>query len=132
MKILKTAIITMLSGERVTVRTKTYQNDMVTFRNKDDVITALIHLGYLAYDQIHQTAFVPNEEIRSEFLDVVEENRWDEFIGFQQESVNLLEATLDMDGETVAEEIEKIHEEYASAIQYNNENSLSSVLTIGY
>lgn len=129
---LKTAIITMLSGERVKVRTKTYQNDMVTFRNKDDVITALIHLGYLAYDQIHQTAFVPNEEIRSEFLDVVEENRWDEFIGFQQESVNLLEATLDMDGETVAEEIEKIHEEYASAIQYNNENSLSSVLTIGY
>ena len=51
---------------------------------------------------------------------------------FQQESEDLLDATLDMDGEIVAAQIEKIHEEYVSAIQYNNENSLSSVLTIGY
>ncbi len=40
----------MMSGERVKVKTKSYQNDMVTFKNKDDVLTALIHLGYLAYD----------------------------------------------------------------------------------
>lgn len=51
---------------------------------------------------------------------------------FQQESELLLDATLDMDGEAVAERIEKIHEEYASAIQYNNENSLSSVLALAY
>ena len=44
----------------------------------------------------------------------------------------LLDATLDMDGEAVAERIEKIHEEYASTIQYNNENSLSSVLALAY
>lgn len=53
---LKAAIITMMSGERVKVRTRSYQNDMVTFKNKDDVMTSLIHLGYLAYDQIQQTA----------------------------------------------------------------------------
>ena len=51
---------------------------------------------------------------------------------FQQESDLLLDATLDKDGEAVAERIEKIHEEYASAIQYNNENSLSSVLALAY
>lgn len=51
---------------------------------------------------------------------------------FQQESELLLDATLDKDGEAVAERIEKIHEEYASAIQYNNENSLSSVLALAY
>ena len=51
---------------------------------------------------------------------------------FQQESELLLDATLDMDGEAVAERIEKIHEEYASTIQYNNENSLSSVLALAY
>ena len=43
-----------------------------------------------------------------------------------------LDATLDMDADTVARSIEKIHNEYASAIQYNNENSLSSILSIGY
>ena len=73
---LKTSIITMLSGESVSIKTKTYQNNMVNFKNKDDVMTALIHLGYLAYDQRKQAAFIPNEEIRSEFLDIVEENKW--------------------------------------------------------
>lgn len=129
---LKTDIITMLSGERVRIKTKTYQNDMVTFKNKDDVMTSLIHLGYLAYDQKNQTAFIPNEEIRSEFLDVIEENKWSEFMAFQRESEELLNETLDMDGAAVAKRIERIHTEYASAIQYNNENSLSSVLTIAY
>ena len=55
-----------------------------------------------------------------------------EMLLFQQESELLLDATLDMDGEAVAERIEKIHEEYASTIQYNNENSLSSVLALAY
>ena len=129
---LKTAILTMLSGDSVKVRTRSFQNDMVTFKSKDDVLTLLIHLGYLAYNQRNQTAYIPNEEIRSEFAVVVEDNRWNEFIDFQNQSSALLESTLDMDEEAVAEGIEKIHTEYASAIQYNNENSLSSVLTIAY
>ncbi len=66
-----TDIITMMSGERVKVKTKSYQNDMVTFKNKDDVLTALIHLGYLAYDRREQMAYIPNEEVRSEFTDAV-------------------------------------------------------------
>ena len=37
-----------------------------------------------------------------------------------------------MNGNAVAKEIEKIHREYTSVIQYNNENSLSSVLSIAY
>lgn len=37
-----------------------------------------------------------------------------------------------MDGDAVAEAIEKIHSEYTSTVQYNDENSLSSVLAIAY
>ena len=37
-----------------------------------------------------------------------------------------------MDEETVSAVIEKIHMQYTSAIRYNDENSLSSVLTIAY
>ena len=129
---LKTAIMTMLSGDAVPVRTTSYQNDMVTFRNKNDVMTALIHLGYLAYHQEEQAAYIPNEEIRSEFLDAVEETQWNEFLEYQRLSRRILTATLDMDAETVAELIEKVHQEYASVIQYNDENSLSSVLAIAY
>ena len=127
-----TDIITMMSGERVKVKTKSYQNDMVTFKNKDDVLTYLIHMGYLAYSSVNRMAFVPNEEIRQELIRATKRKEWNEMLKFQQESEDLLDATLDMDGEIVAAQIEKIHEEYVSAIQYNNENSLSSVLTIGY
>ena len=64
---LKTAIIQMLSGGTVEVDVNTFRNDMVSFQNKDDVLTLLIHLGYLAYDQVKGIAFIPNEEIRQEF-----------------------------------------------------------------
>ena len=129
---LKTAIIEMLSGASVSVNVKSFQNDTVSFSNKDDALTYLVHLGYLGYDQNKKMAFVPNEEIRQELTAAVESTKWNEFFTFQQESEELLDATLDMDSDTVAEKIEKIHMEYASAIQYNNENSLSSVLAIAY
>ena len=129
---LKTAIIEMLSGVAIEVDVSSFQNDMVSFTDKDDVLTLLIHLGYLAYDQKKQRAFVPNEEIRQEFAAATRRKKWNELISFQRASAELLEATLDMDGNAVAEGIEKIHMEYVSVIQYNNENSLSSVLTIAY
>ena len=129
---LKTAIIEMLSGGEVKVNTATFKNDTVNIQSKDDVLTYMIHLGYLGYDQNRKTAFVPNEEIRQELTLAVESKHWNEMLLFQQESEKLLDATLDMDGDAVATQVEKIHDDYVSAIQYNNENSLSSVLAIAY
>lgn len=129
---LKTAVIAMLSGSSVEVDVSCFQNDMVHFTNKDDVLTCLIHLGYLGYDQDAKTAFIPNEEIRQELTAATRRKKWSEMIIFQRESERLLDATLDMDSELVASGIEKIHMEYVSTIEYNDENSLSSVLTIAY
>lgn len=129
---LKTAIIEMLSGASVPVDVHSFQNDIVNFSNKDDVLTYLIHLGYLGYNQENQTAFIPNEEIRQELTSATRRKKWNELMIFWQDSENLLDATLDMDNEVVAGYIEKIHSDYASVIQYNNENALSSVLAIGY
>ena len=39
---------------------------------------------------------------------------------------------MNLEADQVAKQIEKIHTEYVSMIQYNDENSLSSVLTIAY
>ena len=127
---LKTAVVRMLAGEAVEIKITSYQNDMITFKNKDDVLTALIHLGYLAYDKMEKKAFIPNEEIRSELSGAVEEKHWDELIELQIKSNALLDAALAMNCEAVAEIIEEFHMEYTSVIQYNNENSLSSVLSI--
>ena len=129
---LKTAILTMISGDEMEVKTSSFQNDMVTFQNKDDVLTLLIHLGYLAYDRTFRTAFIPNEEIRQELILATKRKKWNELIVFQKESEQLLKDTIQMNGNAVAKEIEKIHRKYTSVIQYNNENSLSSVLSIAY
>ena len=129
---LESAIIEMLSGASVTVDVTSFQNDTVSFANRDDVLTYLIHLGYLAYDQRYEQVFIPNEEIRHELNNAVKRNKWNEMIEFQKASIALLNATLDMDEEAVSDGLEDIHNAYASAISYNNENSLSSVLTIAY
>lgn len=129
---LKAAIIEMLSGSGVEVDVGSFQNDTVSILNKDDVLTYLIHLGYLAYLGKTQIAFIPNEEIRQELIRATKRKKWNELLAFQQESEKLLEATLDRNGNAVAEQIEKIHMEYGSTVQYNDENSLSSVLAIAY
>ena len=129
---LRSAIIDMLAGESVEVIPYFFQNDMISFRDKDDVLTLLIHLGYLAYNQKRSQAFIPNEEIRFEFAMATKVNKWSELISFQKESRALLNAVLDYDTEAVSEMLEKIHNQYTSVIEYHDENSLSSVLTIAF
>lgn len=129
---LRTDIIKMLSGDSVKVEVSTFQNDMVSFQDKDDVLTLLIHLGYLTYDEAHGTAFIPNEEIRSEFAKASRRKKWNELTELYIKSEELLQATLDMDEERVAELVEEFHMEHISSLQYNDENSLSSVLSIAY
>jgi len=100
---LRAAIIEMLSGDAVTVNALTFQNDMVNLKSRDDVMTLLIHLGYLAYNSGRKTAFIPNEEVRQEFVYVTNDKRWSELIKFGRESAELLDATLDMDTDTISE-----------------------------
>lgn len=129
---LKTDIIKMLSGDSVKLEVDSFQNDMVTFQDKDDVLTLLIHLGYLAYDETKEMAFIPNEEIRSEFSKATRRKKWNELTELYVRSNELLQSTLDMDSNAVAELIERFHMDYTSSLHYNNENSLSSVLSIAY
>ncbi len=77
---LRTAIIEMLSGTSVELDIYSFQNDTVSFANKDDVLTYLVHLGYLGYDQDTQRAFIPNEEIRQELTAATRRKKWDEIL----------------------------------------------------
>ena len=86
---LKTDIMAMMAGDK---------NDPAKIQNRDDVITYLIHLGYLGYNEENGTAFVPNEEIRQELSTAVRNSNWNEMIAFQQESRKLLMATLTKNG----------------------------------
>lgn len=69
---LQEAIMDMLVGKAYKINSRTFQNDMTTIRSKDDVLTLLVHLGYLAYDSRNKTVSIPNEEVRDEFIDAIE------------------------------------------------------------
>ena len=72
---LKEAIIQMLGGEKVRIMTGSFQNDMTNIKCKDDVLTLMVHLGYLAYDSKEKAVFIPNEEVREEFVLAVTKGR---------------------------------------------------------
>ena len=60
-------IAELIGGVDVKITTTGFANDLTTFKGKDDVLTLLVHLGYLAYDSESKTVRIPNEEIKLEF-----------------------------------------------------------------
>ena len=129
---LKDAIIAMLGGVSCEIDTGTFQNDMTSFKGRDDVLTLLVHLGYLAYNEKSHMVSIPNEEVRSEFVRAVKSSGWDDVADAMKASEALLEATLNMDAKSVAEGIDAIHSVSTSILSYNDENSLSCVITLAY
>jgi len=91
---LKEAIVQMLGGAHIKIDVATFQNDMTTIKSKDDVLTLLVHLGYLAYDIDHRSVYIPNEEVREEFVRAVTAGRHTEVARLIRNSDYLLEATL--------------------------------------
>ena len=129
---LKDDIIRMLAGEHVYVNTLKFQNDMHIVRSKNDVLTVLIHLGYLAFNEDSTECYIPNKEVADEFLNAVEDTSWTRLVDAITASQNLLAATLSSNEQAVAQGIDLAHDEHTSILAYNDENSLACVLTIAY
>ena len=129
---LRSDIIKMLGGGRVRVNTRSFQNDMRNFKIKDDVLTLLIHLGYLGYDFDAEEAFIPNKEISREFESAMSVGGWSEVMRILKASEELLEATLAGDAERVAAGLDLAHMEAASILTYNDENSIACAIGLAY
>ena len=129
---LKDDIIRMLSGEHVYVDTTEFLNDMHIIRSKNDVLTVLIHLGYLAYDEDEQECFIPNKEVGDELNNAIKATSWEPLIKTIQNSKALLDATISGNEQAVASAIDLAHDENTSILSYNDENSLACVLSVAY
>ena len=129
---LREGLMQMLGGMKCRVDIGTFQNDMTNIKSRDDVLTLLIHLGYLAYDVQQKSAYIPNEEVRQEFLRGVKAGRHKEIAKMIQASDQLLWDTLHMDCRKVESAIQKIHMESAAPSFYNNEQALRSVIRFAY
>ncbi|MCD8021868.1 MAG: ATP-binding protein [Lachnospiraceae bacterium] len=129
---LKDAVISMLGGESVRVRIGTFQNDITSFKSKDDVLTLLIHLGYLGYNAAEKKVVIPNKEVAEAFADSVSGDKWEDVAELLRDSEDLLEATIGGNSDRVADALEKVHSLNSSVLRYNNEASLSAAIMIAY
>ncbi|MEE0522142.1 MAG: PD-(D/E)XK nuclease domain-containing protein [Bacteroidaceae bacterium] len=129
---LKDSVIKMLSGESVRVNTTKFLNDIHAISSRDDVLTVLIHLGYLAFDEDTSRCFIPNKEVADELTNAVESTNWTRLAKAISDSYDLLDATLNCNEMAVAQGIEQVHDENVSILSYNDENSLACVLSMAY
>lgn len=133
---IKEDIINLIEGDEVTFSCANFQNDMVTIKDKNDVFSLLVCLGYLGCaetkNQYRKVAYVPNAEIKAVLMDIVREQNWYERMETIRRSENLLKAIKELDGTTVATIIQDIHNSPAVALlDYNDEESLTYCVMTG-
>ncbi len=126
---LRDDILSMIAGETVPVNTESFANDMTTFRTEDDVLTLLIHLGYLGYDYESKYVFIPNSEVRGEYVNAVSVSDWGGISLALKNSADTLKAIWQGRPGQVAEGMKQAHFE-TSHIQYNDENALSYTISL--
>ena len=130
---LQEIIARLIAGEEIEVRTNRFANDFETFRSRDDVLTLLVHLGYLTWHREDGTAHIPNEEVRMEFEEILEgtgvSRKWIELIS---RSRKLLEDTIAGNAEAVAEAVEEIRGTQYTPTFYNDEQALRYVIKFAY
>ncbi len=97
---LKSAVVEMLGGKAVRINVGTFSNDMTTLATRDDVLTLLVHLGYLTYNSMDETVSIPNREVSREYLNAISTMDWTEVIRSTEDSHRLLEAMWNLDGNT--------------------------------
>ena len=126
---LRDDVLDMIAGNHVPVNTGSFTNDMSTFRSEDDVLTLLIHLGYLGYDSESKNVFIPNSEVQSEYVNAVSVSEWGDISIALKNSAETLKAIWEERPAQVAEGIRQAHFE-TSHIQYNDENALSYTISL--
>lgn len=123
----------LIAGEEIEVRTDRFENDFESFQSKDDVLTLLIHLGYLTWHEEDGAVCIPNEEVRIEFEKILGgtgvSRKWVELIRCSQK---LLEDTIAGNAEAVATAIEAIRATQYAPTFYNDEQALRYVIKFAY
>ena len=130
---LQETVASLVAGSGVSVQTGNFNNDLERFNGADDILTMLIHLGYLTYDANSKLAHIPNEEVRQEFTDFLRGKSlgtaWQKL---KSRSEKLIRDTVAGNEDAVAAAIEEIRAEEYAPQYYNNEQSLRAVIKYAY
>jgi hypothetical protein len=124
---------TMIGGGKVHVDVSFFLNTMTDFHDKDDIFTFLIHLGYLAYDEDAEECYIPNREIREQWIKSIKSSP--DYRGVMElvnSSKQLVESTIEGEADAVATALDKAHEQICSNLNYNNEGTFQAVICLAY
>ena len=125
-------ILKLIAGEQIVINTSRFKNDFATFTSKDDVLTLLVHLGYLVYNSETRRVRIPNEEVRFEFDDLLQNAQHTGLARLVQDSEKLLQDTLNGNETEVVNAIVRVRNTNYAPMFYNNEQALRYVIKFAY
>ena len=129
---LQEKIARLISGEAVKVYTDDFENDFESFKSDDDVLTLLIHLGYLSYDEDTSLVRIPNAEVQEEFNRILKKAKNKKLVELVRQSEQLLNDTLAGNEKAVAEAIQKVRDLNYAPMYYNDEQALRYAVKFAY
>ena len=126
----KDDIIKMIEGKSIGILLSDFATEKMDFFTREQIISAMVVLGLLSYHNDRLT--IPNRELKIKFADSLKSKVFDKLADIVQKSNEMLFATLDKDTKTMERLLREAHSKYTSILKYNNENSLSCVITLIY
>ena len=129
----KSAVLEMLSDREVPVKVVDFKNRLDEIKTKDNVLTYLIHLGYLNYDKKTKMCRIPNQEIKEEWMSALQDaDNFSKIAEMIRDSDKLLYLAQNGVAEEVAAALDKAHTEVTSALNYNFESSLQAAIIFAF
>ena len=121
----------MVSGEEIDITIneefRAGQNEPKT---KEEIYSAMIILGFLSYYDGYLR--IPNKELMKEFEKALKDESFGYVSKIVDNSKKMLKATVSGETNTVESILHDIHNSEIPILQYNDENSLSCVMTLAY
>ena len=129
----KSAVVDMIAGNEISVNVRNFKNVLSEIKTKDDVLTYLIHLGYVNYNKNTGLCRIPNKEIRQEWEAAIEDSEnFSKVVKMISDSEKLLKWTQDGVAERVAAALDNAHLTVADPLDYNDESSLKTAIILAY
>lgn len=98
--------------------------------NRLEIYAAMIIYGFLSYH--NGELKIPNKELMLEFQKALKDDDFGYVAELVRNSDEILNATLDRNADAVAAYLHNIHNSEIPVLKYNDENSLSCVVTLAY
>ena len=123
-------IVKLVSGIPIETELTGYSAAEQQLKTRGDILSAMVVYGFLSYYNGYLK--IPNHELMEKYQKVLSRDSMGEIKEIVDSSKMMLEATLAMDERKVAELLETVHDREIPFLDYNDENSLSCIITLCY